>query len=244
MGRRRRPLQDRSASGPPAVRAPPWRRPARPRHRPRLRQRSRGPARRAQGPGHDRHPVPRLLGLEGDHRDGRPPLPGEGRARHQGSRLRLHPRSTPSTARATPRSATSSPTAPASPALPRGGARRRADQRPRVHHQFDLRLQAVRDPGHDARLSRRLGRIHPRRGRHSRHRPLDPRHPGRGDPPPAVLPLGQLGRGRGGPRQGRARLRHRREAVPAPDNRGQARAQHARRGAGRSWPATPAFSPR
>ena len=80
------------------------------------------------------------------------------------------------------------------------GARPRPARRPRAPRRAHLRREADLGAGQAARLPRGLGRLHPRRGRRAGHRQADPRRARRGVPRPARLPLGQLRRRPGGRR--------------------------------------------
>ena len=81
-------------------------------------------------------------------------------------------------------------------------------RQPRADRRGPLRRQAAVAAGHFARLSRDLGRLHPRRGRPPGDGQADRRGARRRDPRPARLPLDQL-RGRSPRTSARSRTRTR-----------------------------------
>ena len=175
-GAGRGPVPQRHPPGDPALPAPRGRGRARPRDRPRARQR---PGRRppsAEEARHARDAVLHLLGVEGDHGDGRAPARRARRAPHRRPRrastspstprhgkdaitiahVLVAPRRRAEPARARRSTSTTSATASCSCEV-------LCDAKPRVA------------PGQAARLPRDLRRLHPRRDRRAGHRQGHPR---------------------------------------------------------------------
>ncbi len=153
-------------------------------------------------------------------------LDDRGALPHRRPRLRVHPRvRVARQGRDHDRARPLPPRGRGEPA--RRGARPRQPRPPRPPPAAAVRRQAAHPAREAARLPRHLGRLHPRRDHRAGDRQVDPPGDAGGDPRPARLPLGQLRRGGGRRRRGRALLPDRAAAAAAGLDAARARARPA-----------------